>query len=188
MVHTASSADGSMRPSKPEQQLPPLLGDVGDAPAPWRRPAAAPRPAAPPPAAARRRSDPAARRSARPGRTAVRRAAMRRYRSIRCSAAGTYALRDVRRHRQVGGALHPHGHLPALLLQHRVVQQLQVHVVAHATSCSRDCSAPSRLPAPRISRSRMAILKPEPNSTYSRMAVSRLAATSVSTFPARYVR
>ena len=44
---------------------------------------------------------------------------------------GHIALRDVRRHRQVGGALHPHGHLPALLLQHRVVQQLQVHVVAH---------------------------------------------------------
>ncbi|CAN4000918.1 hypothetical protein ICNMLN_ICNMLN_05165, partial [Dysosmobacter welbionis] len=31
-----------------------------------------------------------------------------------------------------------------------------------------DCSGPSRFPAPRISRSRMAILKPEPNSTYSR--------------------
>ena len=31
----------------------------------------------------------------------------------------------------------------------------------------------------------MAILKPEPNSTYSRMAVRRLAATSVSTLPAR---
>lgn len=41
------------------------------------------------------------------------------------------------------------------------------------------CSGPRRLPAPRISRSRMAILKPEPNSTKSRMAPRRLAATSL---------
>ena len=62
----------------------------------------------------------------------------------------------------------------APLLQHGVFQQLQVHVVAHGHHVARTAPAPSRLPAPRISRSRMAILKPEPNSANSRMALEPL--------------
>ena len=50
------------------------------------------------------------------------------------------------------------------------------------------CSAPSRFPAPRISRSRMAILNPLPRSEYSRMAASRFSATSLSILFLRYIR
>ena len=45
-----------------------------------------------------------------------------------------------------------------------------------------------RLPAPRISRSRMAILIPEPNCAKSRIALRRFSATSVSTLSRRKVR
>ena len=42
-----------------------------------------------------------------------------------------------------------------------------------------DCSAPRMLPAPRISRSRSAILKPAPSSVNSSIAFSRLTALGV---------
>ena len=42
-----------------------------------------------------------------------------------------------------------------------------------------DCSAPSRLPAPRISRSRNAILKPEPSAWFALIVASRSRASSV---------
>ena len=44
------------------------------------------------------------------------------------------------------------------------------------------CSLPSTLPAPRISRSRMAILNPLPSSVNSMIACKRLLAVSVITF------
>src|SRR5881394_3950448 len=47
-----------------------------------------------------------------------------------------------------------------------------------AATCP-DCSSPSRLPAPRISRSRSAIFTPEPSSVKSDSAVSRWAASAV---------
>ena len=45
------------------------------------------------------------------------------------------------------------------------------------------CSAPSTLPAPRISRSRIAIFSPEPNSVNSLMVISRLYASVESVLP-----
>ena len=41
------------------------------------------------------------------------------------------------------------------------------------------CSAPMTLPMPRISRSRIAILKPEPSSVAARMVLRRASASSV---------
>ena len=40
-----------------------------------------------------------------------------------------------------------------------------------------DCLVPRRFPAPRISRSRMAILKPDPSAVYCLMALMRLVAS-----------
>ena len=51
-----------------------------------------------------------------------------------------------------------------------------------------DCSAPSRLPAPRISRSRIAILNPEPRSVNSPIVFSRSYASSVSARSGGYRR
>ena len=45
----------------------------------------------------------------------------------------------------------------------RLLEQLHVGVVADRARGCRDCSAPSRLPAPRISRSMLASRKPEPS-------------------------
>ena len=50
------------------------------------------------------------------------------------------------------------------------------------------CCAPSRLPAPRISRSFMAILNPLPSSENSRIADNRFSATSRSILFLRYIR
>src|SRR6185436_13468484 len=47
-----------------------------------------------------------------------------------------------------------------------------------AATCP-DCSSPSRSPAPRMSRSRIAILKPEPSSVWSARVESRAAASSL---------
>ena len=50
------------------------------------------------------------------------------------------------------------------------------------------CLAPSRLPAPRISKSRMEMRKPEPKSVNSLMAAKRFSATSLSSLSLLYIR
>ena len=56
-------------------------------------------------------------------------------------------------------------------------------------TCSKcpDCISPSKLPAPLISRSLIAILKPEPNSVNSFIAFSLLSATSDNSLLRLYV-
>ena len=56
-------------------------------------------------------------------------------------------------------------------------------------TCSKcpDCISPSRLPAPLISKSLIAILKPEPNSVNSFIAFSLLSASSESILSFLYV-
>ena len=50
------------------------------------------------------------------------------------------------------------------------------------------CALPSMLPAPRISRSLIAMRKPDPSSVYSRMAESLFSAVSLSSLFLRYIR
>ena len=56
-------------------------------------------------------------------------------------------------------------------------------------TCSKcpDCISPSKLPAPLISRSLIAILNPEPNCVNSFIAFNLLSATSVNNFSLLYV-
>ena len=63
-------------------------------------------------------------------------------------------------------------------LQHGFLQELQIHIVSTSMRWP-DCSAPRRFPAPRISRSRIAMRKPELNSANSLIASSLFSAISV---------
>ena len=50
------------------------------------------------------------------------------------------------------------------------------------------CCEPNRLPAPRISKSRIASLNPAPNSVNSSMAFKRFSAASESILSGRYIK
>ena len=90
----------------------------------------------------------------------------------RCSSAGTYA--STRASTRTGrAAIAP----LAGELGDGLARAARRRARSRARRRGPDCSSPSRLPAPRISRSRIAIAKPEPSSVWSASVARRARAS-----------